>query len=409
MPPPPSARVFGALVGDIAHEAGARTKYGLFFKALAEHFTVAGVYDATLRGWPRVLNAARVFHPAPARWKERFYQNIPAFVARSERAVKYWNAHRSQAEVIVQVGVLFDARWPGSPWPSVIYTDYTARLAAQNRWQGRSPFTSAQREQWIELERQAFTRAAHVCTRGQFVRDSIVNDYGLPPEKVTAIGGGVNFEPLPEVRRGARADGDAPTVLFIGKELYRKGGDLLLRAFARAREKCPSARLLMVTADPLPADQAHTGVEVVAPTWDRAVIADLYRRADIFALPSRLETWGDVLLEAMAYGLPCVGAAGHPVASGTLSAASSGGGAQGAMEEIIEQDGTGLVTPADDVEALAQALGTLLTDAHRREQLGRAARQKVERQYTWARIVERIAPLIDRAARQPTPSVERRS
>lgn len=395
-PLPPPARVFGALVGDVAHEAGARTKYGLFFEALAQRFPVAGVYDATLRGLPRVLNAARVFHPNPSRWKERFYQNLPAFEARSQRAVAHWKAHRSEADVIVQVGVLFDARWPGSPWPSVIYTDYTARLAAQNRWQGRSPFTPAQREQWIELERQAFRRATHVCTRGQFVRDSIVNDYGLPPEKVTAIGGGVNFKTLPDLPRNARAEPAAPTVLFIGKELYRKGGDVLLSAFARARERCPSAKLLMVTAGPLPAEAASAGVEVVAPTWDRAVIADLYRRADIFVLPSRLETWGDVLLEAMAYGVPCVGVAGH-----TLSAASSGGGAQGAMEEIIEHDQTGLVTPADDVEALAQALSALLTDAPRREQLGRAARQKVERQYTWARIVDRLAPMIEMAAQQP--------
>ena len=374
MPPP---RVYGALVGDIAHEAGARTKYGLFFEALAQRFPVAGVYDATLRGLPRFVNAARVFHPVPSRWKERFYQNLPAFVARSQRAVAHWKAHRSEADVIVQVGVLFDARWPSSPWPSVIYTDYTARLAAQNRWQGRSPFTPAQREQWIELERQAFARASHVCTRGQFVRNSIVNDYGLPPEKVTAIGGGVNFDTLPDLRESTGRD--APTVLFIGKELYRKGGDLLLNAFARARERCPSAKLLMVTADPLPAGASSAGVEVIAPTWDRALIADLYRRADIFVLPSRLETWGDVLLEAMAYGVPCVGVAGQ------------------AMEEIIEHDQTGLVTPADEVEPLAHALSALLIDAPRREELGRAARQKVERQYTWARIVDRLAPMIESA------------
>jgi glycosyltransferase involved in cell wall biosynthesis len=366
------------VVGDVAREAGARTKYGLFFEALSQRFSLAGVYDATLRGLPRLLNAARVFHPNPSRWKERFYQNVPAFAARSRRAAAHFQARRAEADVIVQVGVLFDARWTPSSLPSVIYTDYTARLAAQNRWQGRSPFTPAQRDQWIELERQAFARATHVCTRGQFVRDSIVNDYGLPPEKVTAIGGGVNFEPLPALPE--RAGRDAPTVLFIGKELYRKGGDILLRAFVRARERCPSAKLLMVTADPLPADLPQAGVEVIAPTWERAAIADLYRRAEVFVLPSRLETWGDVLLEAMAYGVPCVGAAGQ------------------AMEEIIEHERTGLVTPADDDEALASALGALLTDAPRRAEFGRAARQKVEKQYTWARIVERLAPVIEAAA-----------
>jgi glycosyltransferase involved in cell wall biosynthesis len=211
------------------------------------------------------------------------------------------------------------------------------------------------------------------------VRHSILTEYGIEPKKVTVVGGGVNFPKLPELKRQDEKD-NAPTVLFIGKEFYRKGGDLLLRAFAQARAWAPEARLLLLTQDTINGNLPLEGVEVIKPTWDRAFIASLYRQADLFVLPSRLETWGDVLLEAMAYELPCIGVAGE------------------AMEEIIQDGRNGLIVPPNNVEALANALIRLLNDARLRYEWGQAARQCVEKKYTWDRVAERVAPIIEVAA-----------
>ncbi len=372
-------RVAGVLVGDIAHDPGARIKYGYFFEAIKRCFPLAGVYDATLRGLDRWINALLTAHPNRRRWRERFYKNGPAFRMRSERVAAYLQSLRGQVDLVLQVGVMFDARWSGFSLPSVIYTDYTARLSAQRPEAGRSPFTPQQQEQWIALEKQAFERAAHICSRGKFVRHSILADYGIAPDQVTAIGGGVNFATLPEVV--ARADNETPTALFIGKELYRKGGDLLLRAFAQARRQVPEARLVLVTGDSIPADLPLEGVEVISPTWDRTAIAALYRRADLFVLPSRLETWGDVLLEAMAYGLPCIGVTGD------------------AMAEIIEDGATGLVVPPGDVEALTTALTQLLCNAQLRRRWGHAARRRLEAEYTWDHVAARLSPIIEAASK----------
>ncbi|WP_026369636.1 glycosyltransferase family 4 protein [Kallotenue papyrolyticum] len=371
-------RVLAVLVGDLRTDPGARTKYGLFFDALGARLPLLDVVDASLRGLPRVINALLMMHPNPRRWRERFWQNVPAFRARSSRFQRIMRRYHGQVDVIVQVGVLFDARWHEPPVPSVIYTDYTARLAAQRAAAGRSPFTPRQRAQWIAYERQALQRATYVCTRGAFVREAIVADYGLPADRVFAIGGGVNFATLPVLQ--PRPSCQPPTALFVGKELYRKGGDLLLRAFAQVRRQVPHARLLMVTGDAIPRGLPREGVEVLAPTWDRAAIAALYQRADLFVLPSRLETWGDVLLEAMAYGLPCIGVAGE------------------AMEEIIQHETTGLVVAPDAVDALAAALIRLLTDQDLRARWGRAARQRVEQSFTWERVVERLVPVLQAAS-----------
>lgn len=371
-------RIVGTLVGDITHEPGARTKYRHFFEALERCFTLVDVYDATLRSVDRLINALLVFHPNRTRWRERFYKNVPAFRRRSQRVVSHLRSVQGQADVVLQVGTLFNACWGDAPLPGIVYTDYTAHLSAQKLAAGRSPFTPRQRQQWIALERQAFQQAVHVCTRSELVRTSILTDYGIPAHKVTTIGGGVNLAALPQSI--VKTDNSPPTALFIGKDFYRKGGDLLLRAFAQARARCPNACLLLVTGGPIPADLPLAGVELITPTWDRKAIAALYRRADLFVLPSRLETWGDVLLEAMAYGLPCIGVASD------------------AMDEIIEHRKTGLIVPPENIEALTAALVQMLGDASLRQQWGYAGRQRLEAKYTWDGVVQQLAPVIQMAA-----------
>jgi alpha-maltose-1-phosphate synthase len=170
----------------------------------------------------------------------------------------------------------------------------------------------------------------------------------------------------------------APRVLFIGRDFERKGGDLLLAAFARARERVPEAELWLVTDR---ADVGGPGVRHIPPTYDRAAIAALYRAASVFAMPSRAETWGDVFLEAMAYGLPCIAADGD------------------AMPEIVQHGVTGLLAPPGDVAALAGALATLLADDALRRRMGAAGRRRVEAEFTWGHVSDRIVPLLARAAR----------
>ncbi len=368
-------RVAGVLLGDIGREPGAKTKYGHFFDALDRRFQVTGVFDGTLRGVDRWLNGMMAFHPDPQQWKERFYKNLPAFRLRSRRINRRLKANVQAIDAVLQLGVMLDANWQTLPVPSVIYTDYTAVLSGKKPDAGRSPFTPDQRKAWVALEKQALERAAHICTRGEFVRRSIIEDYGIPEDRVTSIGGGVNFGELPELNRKGEPEGP-PTVLFIGKDYYRKGGDLLVEAFSRVREAHPDARLRMVTNAPEGAISHLENVEFIEPTWDRQEISRLYREADLFVLPSRLETWGDVLLEAMAYGMPCVGVSGE------------------AMDEIIDHQKTGLIIPPEDGEALSQAMNVLISNQDLRRTWGLAGRRKVESRYTWDCVVKKLAPCL---------------
>ena len=375
----PRPRIIGALMGNIRREPGARTKYGLYFDALLKHYEITDVVDAKLHGFDRYLSALISFSSDQRFWRERYYKNIFAFKLRSKKLAQKIKKLEKQADLILQIGVLFDAGWSEIQLPRIIYTDYTAYLASKSPLAGRSPFNRYELREWIALEKGSMESAVHIFTRSEMVRNSIIKDYGIPPGQVTTVGGGVNFCPLPTPVD--QDNSQKTTALFIGKELFRKGGDLLLNAFARTRKSVPDARLLFLTADPIPSELPLNGVEVIKPTWKRESIAALYRRSHFLVLPSRLETWGDVLLEALGYGLPCIGVCGQ------------------AMEEVIDDHENGLIVHPENVQALAEAMTSLFQNTQLRKCLGQAAREKAEAEFTWERVVDRSIPVINDAVK----------
>ncbi len=375
MTAPDRVRVVGVTMGDVVNLPVASVKYGYLFTAVAQHLALVGTIDAKLNGWDRWINGLLSFHPQRQRWQQRFYKNVLAFRKRSLTVANQLSRLKHQADVVLQVGVMFDASWPPTSLPNVIYTDYTSYLSAQKPAAGRSPLSPSQQQTWFNLEQKAYQRASYICTRSQLARHSIIEHYGIAPQKVAVVGGGVNFASLPKLE--SRKPDNPPTALFIGSDFYRKGGDLLLTAFVRVREQIPDAQLLFLTRDPIPPNYLVEGVHCLSAAWDRNKIVNLFRKADLFVLPSRLETWGDVLLEAMAFGLPCIGVVDD------------------AMIEIIDHEQTGLLIKPESVDDLADALIRLLSDPMTSNQYGTVARKRVEEAFTWDQVAGRLVKIIE--------------
>lgn len=367
-------RIIGTLMGDIQREKFAQVKYGLLFQELAEAAQVCAVYDATLRGPLRWINLLQSYHPDKIIWRERFYKNLPAFTMRSWQVSRRLKPWKGKADACLQVGVMFNSCADQSELPVIIYTDYTQALSTRAPGGWRSPFTRSQRKAWMDQEKRAYQQAVHICTRSHQVRKSVIKDYSIDPTRVTAVGGGVNFERLPDLQ--PQPAKDTIDILFIGKDFERKGGDLLLTAFQQARTVIPNLHLTMVTDGPIPASFDLDGVQVYPPSWDRDWISSLFRQADLFALPSRLETWGDVLLEAMAFGIPCVGVQGQ------------------AMDEIINHGYSGWLAEAENPESLAAGIMALAGDENFRLSCGQNARAAVEQSFTWGVVARRLVKII---------------
>ncbi len=368
-------RILGLLTGGRGKDPADETKYGLFFQALGRHYQMVGTYDVSLRGLEYLWNGLVNFDLNKRLWKERYYKNLYAFAKRSRNAVSIQKHLLGQVDLVLQLGVLFDAHWDETWMPNVIYTDYTAQLSANSAYSLRSPLKGKKLVKWLDYEAKAYRHAVHIFSRSEFVRQNIIHYYGIPASRVSVVGGGVNFDPFPALPH--RDPSKPPVLLFIGSEFTRKGGDLLLRAFEIARHRVPNARLRLLTRDPIPPGFSLENVEVLPFVWDRAMICQLYTEADVFVLPSRQETWGDVILEAAAYALPSIGVSKE------------------GMGEVIRDGETGLLAPPENIDALAAKIMSLLENIDLRLRLGCAARIYTQSNFTWDKVVERMNSVIE--------------
>lgn len=187
------------------------------------------------------------------------------------------------------------------------------------------------------------------------------------------------FSPAPD------AGGDKPSrPLVIGtvktlEPVY--GIDLLLRAYALLRARRPGrcAPLQLVGGGAQRADFERLAAELGIAEWvefvgevDHAQVPDRLRRLDIYVAPSRQESFGVAVVEAMACGLPVV--------------VSDAGG----LPEVVRAGESGLVVPRGDVQALAAALERLVDDAGLRSRLAAAAVERARSAYAWPLCVDRM-------------------
>ncbi len=177
-----------------------------------------------------------------------------------------------------------------------------------------------------------------------------------------------------------RFDDGRPNILFVGRLETRKGFQHLLRAYPAIKQAIPDARLIVVGAfgDKEKAPflryvRAHKlrsvhFVGYVSPDE----LPRYYRTATVFCAPNTgFESFGIVLLEAMAAGVPIV--------------ASDIAG----FRTVIEDRRQGWLVPPGDECAIARAIIELLTDSARRAQMGEAG-QRTARQYDWSIVARRV-------------------
>lgn len=169
---------------------------------------------------------------------------------------------------------------------------------------------------------------------------------------------------------------DGVVILFVGRmvELYKRVS-ILLQAHKQLEAQALHAELVLVGQGPDRAAYERTcakaGLKRVRfeNFMNHDALSRYYAAADIFVLPSRSETWGLVMNEAMEFGLPIV----------TTSAV-------GGAADLVREGENGFVVPPDDAHALAHALQTLVREGERRERMG-AASSHIIKDYTpetWA-------------------------
>ena len=173
-------------------------------------------------------------------------------------------------------------------------------------------------------------------------------------------------------------------VLYIGAMAFDKGAIHTVKAMQRLWAHGEDATLALIGAplahftqfyERLPAaDKARMRLLPYAPDQ---VKRDALAAADLFAMPSRTDSFGITYLEAWCYGLPVVGARA------------------GGVPDVIDDGRDGVLVPFGDVEAIAGAIGRLLRDRDEARRLGAAGRAKMLRELTWDHIYAQVRAVYD--------------
>jgi UDP-glucose:(heptosyl)LPS alpha-1,3-glucosyltransferase len=268
---------------------------------------------------------------------------------------------------------------------------HASYLHAARKWRGPLGATAMRLSPYHQVqmlvERQAFRNPGlkRVIAVSNFVRDDLIREFNLAPEKAITIYNGVDldrFQPASDssqrdaVRQKFVVPASARVVAFVGNGFARKGLGFLIEAWPLV---AGGAFLLVVGSDRQTekfARRAHAlnvGGRVVF-TGPQPKVEEIFHAADAFAMPSLFEPFGNVVMEAMASGLPA------------LTSAFSG------VAEVIPPSMRGFrVDNPDDVGEVALRLGALF-DAPK--SLANEARATAEK-FTWARYAKELNALLE--------------
>ncbi len=264
-------------------------------------------------------------------------------------------------EFSFQMQSLFDASTPGVP--HFVYTDHTHLENLKYSTSGQPNLYS---QEWIAMEGEIYQNAALTFVRSSNVRRSVIEDYGSQPEKVILVYAGSNARVSPV--KTSNIDYTHQHILFVGLDWKRKGGPDLVEAFRIVLEECPQARLTIVGANPeLDLPNCEVAGKVPPDDLDR-----YYQAASVFCLPTYLEPFGIVFIEAMTAHLPIV--ATHV----------------GAIPDFVEEGKNGWLVAPGDTRALANTLIRLLKDPQLCRAYGEYSFQLTQDRYSWEAVGEKF-------------------
>ncbi|HRD75972.1 MAG TPA: glycosyltransferase [Hyphomicrobiaceae bacterium] len=232
------------------------------------------------------------------------------------------------------------------------------------------------------VERRLIARMAAVLGNSRSVVAELIED-GAPRDRIGLIYNGIDVRRFSagvdreRLRRDLGIAGDGRIAIMVANLFPYKGQRELIEGFASVAASLPEPwTLVLVGRDE--GDRAHLEARIAALgvgdrvrlVGQRKDVPSLLAASDIGIHASRQEGFSNAVLEQMATGLPVI-------------VTEAGGNT-----DAVTHDKTGLIVPIEAPEALAAAISTLARDPARRTRLGAAARARIEKEFTLARVVD---------------------
>lgn len=208
-----------------------------------------------------------------------------------------------------------------------------------------------------------------ILTMGKWLAAELTGSYGIPKEKVFHVGGGVNID-ISEINYSQKKENK---ILFVGRNFERKNGPLVVEAFKLAKKK--KADLELYIAGPKNLNLEGEGIIFLGdvPYKD---LAHYFNLCDVFCMPSKFEAYGLVFIEALTFGLPCIGRDAYE------------------MPYFIENGKTGYLLKEDSAEELSALMLAAVDNAEMKINVRNNKKFYVE-EYSWDAVCRRISDVIN--------------
>ncbi len=258
--------------------------------------------------------------------------------------------------------------------------DYLLRLRKQNHpaaaYALKKVIPTFLVERKNKKAKQFYESCAGVFTMSEWLRKDLVERTGLPASKVHHVGGGSNID----VSRIDYSRKEGNKFLFVGKVWDLKNGDLVVEAFKQLCEAYPDRKSQLFVAGPeaKPASIGDHDNVIFLGRLSYDQLTQYYNLCDYFVMPSRHDAYGLVFVEALCFGLPCIGK--------NICA----------MPEFIQHGENGYLLEHDDVQELRGLMEKLLLEGSHMAAAVQSARAHYLKKYAWDTVADRIIQVLQR-------------
>ena len=291
------------------------------------------------------------------------------FVFQTVRRRLLERLNRHPYDFTFQTQSMFDGSKPGTP--HFVYTDctYLANLHFPDFSHRDLPI-----EAWMQCERSIYEHATNVFAMSHNIADSLISHYACPADKVALVYCGANAQTSKDERFGTERYAKK-RILFVGIDWRRKGGPALVEAYKKVLKAHPDASLTVVGCSPR-INLPNCNVVGMIPLPE---VKKYFENATLFCLPTLLEPFGVVFLEAMAHGLPIVATR------------------LGAIPDFVIEGQNGHLVEPNNSEQIADRISALLSEPAQMERYGDFGHSLYWRRYTWEQTGVRICDHIEAA------------
>ena len=230
--------------------------------------------------------------------------------------------------------------------------------------------TEKQLEYNVKRQYKIMNSSSIIFCMGVWLKNYLISVYPEFKNKIYAVGGGINAK----VRTHKSKDPKIEKILFVGRDFYRKGGDLVCEAYQILKKKHINVSLTIAGPQERPKEVTNDIIFLGDVSYEK--IGELMATNDIFCMPSRFEAYGLVFIEALVAGLPCIARNDYE------------------MPFFIEKGITGELINNDDPYELANCIEKVISNPiYKHNVLQR--HEYYTNKYNWESVSEKIYAIIN--------------